>query len=41
MKNLIITSILFISLTSFSQSKVSFTFDDGSLGDRPNYTFDE
>ncbi len=38
----LITSILFlITIQISSQSKVSFTFDDGSLGNRPNYTFDE
>jgi len=41
MKKIIRTSILLISLTCFSQSKISFTFDDGSLSDRPNYTLDE
>jgi peptidoglycan/xylan/chitin deacetylase (PgdA/CDA1 family) len=30
-----------ITIQTFSQSKISFTFDDGSLGNRPNYTFKE
>jgi len=41
MKYLITVLILLISLQVFGQSKVSFTFDDGALGDRPNYTFEE
>jgi len=41
MKYLITLIILSTSLQVFSQSKVSFTFDDGALGNRPNYAFDE
>jgi peptidoglycan/xylan/chitin deacetylase (PgdA/CDA1 family) len=41
MKQPITTLILLITIQIFSQSKVSFTFDDGALGNRPNYTFDE
>ncbi len=41
MKQFIITLILLITIQTFSQSKISFTFDDGSLGNRPNYTFKE
>lgn len=41
MKQIITTLILLVTIQVFSQSKVSFTFDDGALGDRPNYTFDE
>ncbi|MBU2526348.1 MAG: polysaccharide deacetylase family protein [Bacteroidetes bacterium] len=41
MKQFITAIILLISIPIFSQSKVSFTFDDGALGDRPNYTFNE
>lgn len=33
--------ILLISLSSVSQSKISFTFDDGSLSNKANYTFDQ
>lgn len=39
MKYLIL--IILISSSSLSQSKISFTFDDGSLGDMPNYSLDE
>ena len=41
MKHIITALILLATVQVFSQSKVSFTFDDGALGDRPNYTFDE
>ncbi len=41
MKQLTITLLFLISVQLFSQSKVSFTFDDGALGNRPNYTFAE
>ncbi|MDE3741112.1 polysaccharide deacetylase family protein [Maribacter polysaccharolyticus] len=41
MKQIITTLILLVTIQVFSQSKVSFTFDDGALGNRPNYTFDE
>jgi len=41
MKQPITTLILLITIQIFSQSKVSFTFDDGALGNRPSYTFDE
>ncbi|WP_299430835.1 polysaccharide deacetylase family protein [uncultured Maribacter sp.] len=37
----IITLLLLIPLSSFSQSKISFTFDDGSLRDKPNHTLDQ
>lgn len=33
--------IILIAMPVFSQSKISFTFDDGALGNRPNYTFNE
>ncbi|WP_299157804.1 polysaccharide deacetylase family protein [uncultured Tenacibaculum sp.] len=33
--------IIVIAMPVFSQSKISFTFDDGALGNRPNYTFNE
>lgn len=33
--------IVFLILTpTFCQSKISFTFDDGSIGNKPNYKFD-
>ena len=41
MKQIITALFFLISTQVFCQSKVSFTFDDGSIGDRPNYTFDE
>jgi peptidoglycan/xylan/chitin deacetylase (PgdA/CDA1 family) len=41
MKQLITILILVITMQTFSQSKISFTFDDGALGNRPNYTFNE
>tara|TARA_R110002153_G_scaffold168123_4_gene320853 strand:+ start:2530 stop:3429 length:900 start_codon:yes stop_codon:yes gene_type:complete len=41
MKQLITTIAFLITIHVFSQSKVSFTFDDGAIGDRPNYTFEE
>ncbi len=41
MKQFITTIIFLMTIQAFSQSKVSFTFDDGALGDRPNYIFDE
>lgn len=37
----LITTILFLSTLQVSSQSVSFTFDDGALGNRPNYTFDE
>lgn len=40
MKYFIITFLLLISFNSFSQA-VSFTFDDGSLSDKPNYSFEQ
>ncbi len=37
----IATILIFLILTpTFCQSKISFTFDDGSIGNRPNYTFE-
>ncbi len=41
MKHLILLWILLLSFCSFSQPKISFTFDDGSLDDKVNYTFDQ
>ncbi len=41
MKQIITIIIIFLTIQISSQSKVSFTFDDGSTGNRPNYTFDE
>tara|TARA_R110001606_G_scaffold103163_6_gene225884 strand:+ start:12182 stop:12394 length:213 start_codon:yes stop_codon:yes gene_type:complete len=41
MKQLITTIVFLITIQVFSQSKVSITFDDGAIGDRPNYTFEE
>lgn len=41
MKQLITIVLFLIALQIHSQSKVSFTFDDGAIGDRPNYTFEE
>jgi len=41
MKHILLLTVILISLNSFSQSKVSITFDDGALGNRPNYTFNE
>ncbi|WP_299436574.1 polysaccharide deacetylase family protein [uncultured Aquimarina sp.] len=41
MKQFIIAITLLITVQTFSQSRVSFTFDDGALGNRPNYTFNE
>ncbi|WP_339626906.1 polysaccharide deacetylase family protein [uncultured Maribacter sp.] len=41
MKQLITTIAFLITIHVFRQSKVSFTFDDGVIGDRPNYTFEE
>ncbi len=41
MKNLIIIIILLTSLNCISQSIISFTFDDGSLSNRPNNTFEQ
>lgn len=41
MKQFITTIFFLMTMQAFSQSKVSFTFDDGALGDRPNYTFEE
>ena len=32
---------LLISITANAQPRISFTFDDGALGERPGYTFDE
>lgn len=40
MKKLITTILCLITIPIYSQS-VSFTFDDGVLYNRPNYTFDE
>jgi len=36
-----ITTILFLVTLQVSSQSVSFTFDDGALGNRPNYTFKE
>ncbi len=41
MKYILVTLVFLISLLTYSQPKLSFTFDDGSLGNRPNYSFDE
>lgn len=38
---LIALFMLFTALESRAQPKISFTFDDGSLADRPGYTFEE
>jgi len=37
MKYTILITALFLSFSSFAQPKISFSFDDGSLGDRPAY----
>jgi peptidoglycan/xylan/chitin deacetylase (PgdA/CDA1 family) len=37
MKYTILIATLFLSIGSFAQPKISFSFDDGSLGDRPGY----
>ncbi len=41
MKQVITVIIFLVTQQNFCQSKVSFTFDDGALGNRPNYTFDQ
>lgn len=41
MKQLTVAFFFLITTLIFSQSKVSFTFDDGALGNKPNYTFNE
>ena len=41
MKNLITKLILLFALHISSQPKVSFTFDDGSLSNKANYTFNQ
>lgn len=42
MKYLLVFFLAFTSLASLAQSKkISFTFDDGSLSDRPGYKFEE
>ncbi len=41
MKRIMTLLILLISMQTFCQSKISFTFDDGSIADRPNYKFDQ
>lgn len=41
MKQIFLIVTILITLSSFSQSKISFTFDDGALDNKPNYTFNE
>ena len=36
-----ITIIIFLITLQVSSQSVSFTFDDGAIGNRPNYTFNE
>lgn len=41
LKSIITVITLFITVTLLGQPKISFTFDDGSLANRPGYTFNE
>lgn len=42
MKNLfLVSALLLLSLISHAQPKVSFTFDDGALNDKPGYPFEQ
>jgi peptidoglycan/xylan/chitin deacetylase (PgdA/CDA1 family) len=42
MKNYLFLFLLVLpTLTANAQKKISFTFDDGSLGDRPGYAFED
>ncbi|TRX57607.1 polysaccharide deacetylase family protein [Fulvivirga sp. M361] len=41
MRSIFLVLLLIISLASYGQPSISFTFDDGSTSDRPGYTFEE
>ena len=41
MRSIFLSLLLTISLASYGQPSISFTFDDGSTSDRPGYPFEE